>query len=59
LKFQDSEPPLGFSSEFVTPFQATLIIGPSQSKLSIKSYGCLKFFRPQMFATQKQISNYF
>jgi len=31
---------------FVTPFRATFIFGASQSELSIKSYGCLKFFSP-------------
>jgi len=32
---------------FITPFRATFIFEASQSKLSIKSYGRLKFFHPK------------
>ena len=35
------------ASEFVTIFRATFIFGTSQFQLPIKSYDCLKFFRPK------------
>jgi len=35
------------AKSFVTPFQTTFIFEASQSELSIKSYGRLKFFRPK------------
>jgi len=37
----------GLPTNFVTPFRTTSICGASQSKLSIKSYDCLKFLRPK------------
>jgi len=42
-----SEALWGLSRGFVTPFRATFIFGASQSELSNKSYGRLKFFHPK------------
>jgi len=46
------KPPLGLPTSFDAPFRETFIFGASQSKLSVKSYGRLKFFRPKIFETQ-------
>jgi len=45
-------------TSFVVSFQATFIFGESQSELSIKSYGQLKFFRPKIFETQNLLYNH-
>jgi len=44
-----SNPHKVWPRNFITQFRETFIFGASQSELSIKSYGHLKFFRPKTF----------
>jgi len=47
FKKMDFESPPRMTMNFITPFRAIFIFRSFQSELYIKSYGCLKFFRPK------------